>query len=255
MANTNKGVLFLYPSDAYVRSFLYLLYTLIKFYYTKALSDPASSLALDWICLLQRPRIPASLCGSATTFHLGGSSGILQDKVRMFGALVLCSPSKHLFCCTLLTLQCAYVNEWHALHKASEEPCSVVPRQLHRADGRNLSGVYTDLPMPRVTQYLLQGPTRNGQIMWTELSFLGQTFQSLWPFPNSLEIRSTNLICQVAQMVKRLPVMRETWVQSLGREDPLEKEMATHSSTLAWKIPWTEEPGSLVESDTTEWLH
>ena len=49
----------------------------------------------------------------------------------------------------------------------------------------------------------------------------------------------------VAQMVKRLPVMRETQVQSLGREDPLEKEMATHSSTLAWKIPWTENPGRL----------
>ena len=47
----------------------------------------------------------------------------------------------------------------------------------------------------------------------------------------------------VAQMVKRLPAMLETWVQSLGREDPLEKGMATHSSTLAWKIPWTEEPG------------
>ena len=45
----------------------------------------------------------------------------------------------------------------------------------------------------------------------------------------------------VAQAVKNLPAMRETWVQSLGREDPLEKEMATHSSTLAWKIPWTEE--------------
>ena len=42
-------------------------------------------------------------------------------------------------------------------------------------------------------------------------------------------------------MVKRLPTMRETWVQSLGREDPLEKEMATHSSTLAWKIPQMEE--------------
>ena len=41
-------------------------------------------------------------------------------------------------------------------------------------------------------------------------------------------------------MAKRLPTMRETWVQSLGQEDPLEKEMATHSSTLAWKIPWTE---------------
>ena len=47
----------------------------------------------------------------------------------------------------------------------------------------------------------------------------------------------------VAQMVKRLSAMRETWARSLSREDPLEKEMATHSSTLAWKIPWMEEPG------------
>ena len=46
-------------------------------------------------------------------------------------------------------------------------------------------------------------------------------------------------------MVKSLPAMRETQVRSLGQEDPLEKEMATHSSTLAWKIPWTEEPGRL----------
>ena len=49
----------------------------------------------------------------------------------------------------------------------------------------------------------------------------------------------------VAQMVKPLPTMQETWVQSLGREGLLEKEMATHSSILAWKIPWTEEPGGL----------
>ena len=49
----------------------------------------------------------------------------------------------------------------------------------------------------------------------------------------------------VAQVIKHLPAMQETWVQSLGREDPLEKEMATHSSTLAWKIPRTEEPGRL----------
>ena len=46
-------------------------------------------------------------------------------------------------------------------------------------------------------------------------------------------------------MVKRLQAMQETWVRSLGWEDPLEKEMTTHSSTLAWKIPWTEEPGRL----------
>ena len=49
----------------------------------------------------------------------------------------------------------------------------------------------------------------------------------------------------VAQRVKRLPAMQETWVQYLGQEDPLEKETATHSSTLAWKIPWTEKPGGL----------
>ena len=57
-------------------------------------------------------------------------------------------------------------------------------------------------------------------------------------------------------MVKCLPTMWETRVRSLGREDPLEKEMTTHSSTLAWKIPWMEEPGSLQSMglDTTERL-
>ena len=64
----------------------------------------------------------------------------------------------------------------------------------------------------------------------------------------------------MAQTVKRLPTMRETQVQSLGHEDHLEKEMATHSSILAWKIPWTEKPGrlqsmGLQESNTTEQLH
>ena len=50
----------------------------------------------------------------------------------------------------------------------------------------------------------------------------------------------------VAQMVKNLPAMQETWIRSLGWEDPLKKEMATHSSIHAWRIPWTEEPGGLV---------
>ena len=49
----------------------------------------------------------------------------------------------------------------------------------------------------------------------------------------------------VAQMVKNLPAMQEIWVQSLGWKDPLEKGMVTHSSILAWKIPWTEESGRL----------
>ena len=59
----------------------------------------------------------------------------------------------------------------------------------------------------------------------------------------------------MALSVKNLPAMQETWVQFLGQEDPLEKEMATHSSVLAWAILWTEEPGrlqsvELLESDT-----
>ena len=54
-----------------------------------------------------------------------------------------------------------------------------------------------------------------------------------------------NGACLVAQMVKHLPTMWETWVQSLGQEDLLEKAMATLSSILAWEIPWTEKPGRL----------
>ena len=57
----------------------------------------------------------------------------------------------------------------------------------------------------------------------------------------------------VAQMVKCLHKMWETWVQSLGREDLLEKEMATHSCILAWKIPWTEEPGRLQFMGSQSW--
>ena len=57
--------------------------------------------------------------------------------------------------------------------------------------------------------------------------------------------RSVLAASLVAQMVKNLPVMQEIWIQFLGWEVPLEKEMATHSSILAWRIPWTEQPGEL----------
>ena len=57
--------------------------------------------------------------------------------------------------------------------------------------------------------------------------------------------RQTHRASLVAQRLKRLPAMQETWVRALGREDPLEKEMAIHSSILAWEIPWTEDPGGL----------
>ena len=133
---------------------------------------------------------------SATTFHLGGSSRILQNKVRMLGALVLCSPSEHVFCYTLLTLWCACVNEWNALREASEEPCSAVPRRPHKAYGRNLSGVYTDLPMPRGNQCLLQEPSGVGKSCGPNSPFSVKLF-GLWPFHNSLGIRSTNLTYRI----------------------------------------------------------
>ena len=57
----------------------------------------------------------------------------------------------------------------------------------------------------------------------------------------------------VAQMVKSLPAVRETWVQSLSWEDPLEEGMATHSRILAWRIPWTEESGGLQSGIAKDW--
>ena len=77
-------------------------------------------------------------------------------------------------------------------------------------------------------------------------------------FRNSQCINNIFGACLVAQMVKNLPAMQDTQFQSLGQEDPPEKEMATHSSILAWIIPWTKQPGRLYspwghkESDMTE---
>ena len=73
---------------------------------------------------------------------------------------------------------------------------------------------------------------------------------------NSLKLRATLEASLIAQLVKNLSAVQETWVRFPGWEDPLEKEIAAHSSILAWRIPWTEEPGRLhfmesQESDTT----
>ena len=78
---------------------------------------------------------------------------------------------------------------------------------------------------------LLQHHNSKASILWHSAFFM-VLFSHLWA---SL----------VAQLVKNLPVMQKTWVQSLGQEDPLKKGMATHSSILAWRIPWIEEPGGL----------
>ena len=84
-------------------------------------------------------------------------------------------------------------------------------------------------------------------------------YQNTWDLPSQKVFKSTIQYCEfcavqwaslVAQMVKNQPAIQETWVQSLGWENPLEKRMATHSSIFAWRIPWTEEPGGLQSMDS-----
>ena len=76
------------------------------------------------------------------------------------------------------------------------------------------------------------------------------TGHSKHPIPKTQEITLASL---VAQRLKHLPATLETQVRSLGREDPLEKEMATHSRTLAWRIPWREEPGRVQSMEGGAW--
>ena len=85
----------------------------------------------------------------------------------------------------------------------------------------------------------------NGQLVEKQIQWLRNTERcSSSPKVRGMQIND-EMTSLVAQTVKRLSTIRETWVQSLGQEDPLEKEMAIRSSTIAWKIPWTEEPGRL----------
>ena len=87
----------------------------------------------------------------------------------------------------------------------------------------------------------------DGETMETgsDFIFLGSKITADGDCSHEIKRRLLVAASLLAQMVKRLPAMRETQVRFLGREDPLEKEMAIHSSTLAWKIPWTEEPDRL----------
>ena len=78
------------------------------------------------------------------------------------------------------------------------------------------------------------------------MGFSRQEYWSGVPLPSLILVKGKGHgISLVSQTVKKLPAMQETWVLSLGWEDPLEKGMVTHSSILAWRIPWTEEPGRL----------
>ena len=121
-------------------------------------------------------------------------------------------------------------------------------------------------PKPRSTESVMPS---NHLILCCPLLLLPSFFPSIRVFSNesalhirwpkywsfsfkSSKVKRTSL---VAQTIKRLATMQETWVQSLSLEDLLQKEMATHSSTLAWKIPWTEEPGRLQSTGSQRVRH
>ena len=97
--------------------------------------------------------------------------------------------------------------------------------------------------MPRISYWEMfeVGGRSNLDDTSQEASHRGQTPPLLDFCPDLWKQRAS----LVTQMVKNLPVMQETWVRFLGRENPLEKEMAAHSNILPWRIPWTEEPGRL----------
>ena len=94
-----------------------------------------------------------------------------------------------------------------------------------------------DLPNPGIEPESLMSPALAGRFFTTSATWKAPLITFTFPHLYSAFL--------VAQMVKCLSTMQETWVRSLGWEDTLEKEMAIHSRTIAWKIPWTEEPGRL----------
>ena len=146
---------------------------------------------------------------------------------------------------------CPRHRTWRWVFREAGEIITVFHCFLVHAQQRDFNSPTTDAgPWCRRRFQILPGQIEKCPV--TELCLIGSGNRSE-SFPCFCPLAFYPLI---AQPVKNLPAMQETWVQSLGREDRLEKEMATHSSILAWRIPWTEEPGGLQsmgsqESDTT----
>ena len=104
------------------------------------------------------------------------------------------------------------------------------------------------LQQPKSRTHFLQFPAFFQVLMSVGITGSPGAFLSQSMIYSTVKLKRCNDISRaslVAQRLQCLPAMWETWVRSLGQEDPLEKEMATHSSILAWRIPWTEEPGGL----------
>ena len=123
--------------------------------------------------------------------------------------------------------------------------CSLYVSELnHKSKSTALQNLFREKPQARLLHYFSEN--------WSGVIHLGRPaclrqipHPSRWSTRQFLHLPEKQRASLVAQTVKYLPAMQETWVQSLSWEDPLVKGMDTHSSILAWRIPWTEEPGGL----------
>ena len=117
------------------------------------------------------------------------------------------------------------------------------PSMISRKDTRQQESLdFPDGPMVKTTHFQCRGPRFNPCSGKFHMSHSATKKISKIKIKMHIPLKGASL---VAQMVKNLPTMLDTWSQSVGQEDPLEKRMATHFSILAWRIPWTEEPGGL----------
>ena len=130
---------------------------------------------------------------------------------------------------------------WHPEHHEAESsyPWSTYPNSYHTESWRLFYATV-------LWKGLFHSNTKNTWSMHLISSFrkrINSTVEVI--FGDTIYTENFLKFLKLKQMVKNLPIMQETWVQSLGGEDPLEKGMTTYSSILAWRIPWTEEPGGL----------
>ena len=153
---------------------------------------------------------------------------VQNDTTTLKTLVVSCKVKYTIACCAMLS---------RSFGCNSLQPHGLQPARLQYPWGFSRQEYWSELPCPP------PGDLPKPRIELRSSAFLADSLPSELPGkPFYMLLYKASL---VAQRVKRLSAMMETQVRSLGQEDPLEKEMATHSRILAWKIPWTEEPGRL----------
>ena len=204
-----------------------------------------------------------------TTAHQASLSITNSQSLSKLISIQLVMPSNHLILCCPLLLPSVFQMSHIRWPKYWSFSFNIIPSNEHsglisfRMDWLDLLAVQGTLKSLLQHHSLKASILRHSVFFIVQLSYpymtTGKTIAlTRWTFVGKVISLLFNMLPRlvlVAQTVKRLPVMRETQVQSLGWEDPLEKEMATHSSILAWRILWIEEPGRLQSTGSQRIRH